>query len=133
MDTSATPNVTPLAPTFKRAARIWWAWIWRSVLLGLGGSIFISLVVGISGILNRTSDEVARAIAMVLAVLVSVPLGIWAFQMVLEKDFREFTIRLVPRAQEGSALKDHETLDSSQLNGEGQAEGTRRDNPGKQE
>ena len=132
MGTSATPSVAPLAPTFKRAARIWWAWIWRSVLLGLGGSIFISLVVGISGILNRTSDEVARAIAMVLAVLVSVPLGIWAFQMILEKDFREFTIRLVPRAQEGSALKDHETLDSSQLNIEGQAEGTQRDNPGKQ-
>jgi hypothetical protein len=131
MDTSAAPNVTPLAPTFKRAARIWWAWIWRSVLLGLGGSIFISLVVGISGILNRTSDQVARAIAMVLAVIVSVPLGIWAFQMVLEKDFREFTIRLVPRAQEGSALKDRETLDPSTMNGEDQPERTGRDYPGK--
>jgi hypothetical protein len=134
MGTSATPNVTGLPPTFKRAARIWWAWIWRSVLLGLGGSVFVSLVVGISGILNRTSEEVSRVIAMVMAVIVSVPLGIWAFQMVLEKNFREFTIRLVPRMQEGETLKSSETHDPSDVHADTNSEEqrARRDYPGKQ-
>jgi hypothetical protein len=100
----------------------------------LGGSVFISLVVGISGILNRASDEVSRIIAMGMAVIVSVPLGIWAFQMVLEKNFREFTIRLVPRIQEGAALKDSEAHGPSDVNAssEEETERTRRDYPGKQ-
>jgi hypothetical protein len=100
----------------------------------LGGSVFISLVVGISGILNRASDEVSRIIAMGMAVIVSVPLGIWAFQMVLEKNFREFTIRLVPRIPEGAAMKSGETRDPSDVNASREEETarTRRDYPGKQ-
>ena len=100
MNTPVPPNNAALPPTFKRAAVIWWAWLWRSLLLGLGGSMFISLIANISGILNRVSEDAARIIAMGLAVLVSIPLGIWAFQMVLEKSFREFTIHLVPKAKE---------------------------------
>ena len=71
------------------------------MLLGIGGSVFISLVLGISGVLNST-DETSRIIVMALAVAVSAPLGIWAFQMVVEKKFREFTIRLVPRVAPGT-------------------------------
>jgi hypothetical protein len=71
---------------------------------------------------------------MGMAVIVSVPLGIWAFQMVLEKNFREFTIRLVPRIQEGAALKSGETRDPSAVNASGEEEtaSPRRDYPGKQ-
>ena len=58
-------------------------------------------MLGISGVLNRT-DETSRIVVTALAVLVSVPLGIWAFQMVLEKKFQEFTIRLAPRVAPGT-------------------------------
>jgi hypothetical protein len=95
MNTSVKSGATFLEPTFKRAALIWWAWLWRSVLLGIAGSAFISLVLGISGVLSRT-DETSRIVVMALAVAISAPLGIWVFQMLLEKKFREFTIRLVP-------------------------------------
>jgi hypothetical protein len=101
MNTSIKSDTIFLQPTFKRAALIWWAWLWRSVLLGIGGSAFISLVLGITGVLNRT-DEASRLIVMALAVVVSAPLGIWAFQMVLEKKFQEFTSRLVPRVAPGT-------------------------------
>jgi hypothetical protein len=101
MDTSVKSGTSFLQPTFKRAALIWWAWLWRSVLLGIGGSVFISLVLGISGVLNST-DATSRVVVMALAVAVSAPLGIWAFQMVLEKKFQEFTIRLVPRVAPGT-------------------------------
>ncbi len=119
MSTPVLPNHPGLAPTFKRAAIIWWAWLWRSLLLGLGGSIFISLVVGISGILNHASDTAGRAIAMGLAIIVSVPLGIWAFQMVLEKSFREFTIRLVPRVSQELEIPSEQQRQSEPGEGEG--------------
>jgi len=105
MSTPVASGASFLQPTFKRAALIWWAWLWRSVLLGIGGSLFLSFVLGISGVLNRVSDQTARITVMALAVIVSVPLGIWAFQMVLEKNFREFKVRLVPNVQSESSPK----------------------------
>lgn len=97
MNTPVKPGAPFLQPTFKRTALIWWAWLWRSLLLGVGGSAFLSLLLGISGVLNST-DQASRVLVMALAVVFSAPLGIWAFQMVLEKKFRDFTIRLVPTA-----------------------------------
>jgi hypothetical protein len=95
--TSVAPGTAFLQPTFKRAALIWWAWLWRSVLLGISGSAFIALILGISGLLNGASDRTTQSVAMGLGLIVGIPLGIWAFQMVLEKQFREFTIRLIPK------------------------------------
>jgi hypothetical protein len=33
-----------------------------------------------------------------IGVALAIPVGIWVFQMVLEKNFAEFRIRLVPKA-----------------------------------
>jgi hypothetical protein len=33
-----------------------------------------------------------------IGVALAIPVGIWVFQMVLEKEFGEFRIRLVPKA-----------------------------------
>jgi hypothetical protein len=98
MATAAGVGAGFLQPTFKRAARIWWAWIWRSLVFGGAAGLFGSFVLNLSGILNRISEKAGQYLGAALGIALAVPVAIWIFQMVLEKDFREFRIRLVPKA-----------------------------------
>ena len=95
---AANSSVGFLEPTFKRAARIWWAWCWRSLVFGLAAGVFGSLVLSISGVVNHISEKAGQYVGLALGILVAVPVGIWVFQMVLEKDFGDFRIRLLPKA-----------------------------------
>jgi hypothetical protein len=97
MGTAAGMSAGFLEPTFKRTARIWWAWVWRSVLFGGAAGVFGSLVLNLSGILNHISEKAGQYLGVALGLALAVPVGIWVFQTVLEKDFGEFRIRLVPK------------------------------------
>lgn len=97
MGTAAGRAVGFLEPTFKRAARIWWAWVWRSVLFGGAAGLFGSVILSLSGVLDHISEKAGQYLGMGLGVVLAVPVGIWVFQMVLERDFGEFRIQLVPK------------------------------------
>jgi hypothetical protein len=98
MGTAAGPGTGFLEPTFKRSARIWWAWVWRSAVFGGAAGLFGSLVLSLSGILDRVSEKTGQYMGLAIGVALAIPVGIWVFQMVLEKEFDEFRIRLVPKA-----------------------------------
>jgi hypothetical protein len=98
MGTAAGPGTGFLEPTFKRSARIWWAWVWRSAVFGGAAGLFGSLILGLSGILARVSEKTGQYLGVAIGVALAIPVGIWVFQMVLEKEFGEFRIRLVPKA-----------------------------------
>jgi hypothetical protein len=87
-----------LPPTFARAARIWWAWVWRSVVFGGAAGLFGSVVLSLSGVLEHISDKAGQVLSAAIGIALAVPVGIWVFQMILEKDFGEFRIRLVRKA-----------------------------------
>jgi len=97
MGTAAGPGAGFLEPTFKRAAKIWWAWVWRSVAFGGAAGLFGSMVLNLSGILEHISERGAQLLGAAIGVALAIPVGIWVFQMILEKDFGEFRIRLVPK------------------------------------
>ena len=98
MSTAAGPGTGFLEPTFKRSARIWWAWVWRSAVFGGAAGLFGSLVLSLSGILDRVSEKTGQYLGVAIGIALAVPVGIWVFQMVLEKEFGEFRIRLVPKS-----------------------------------
>jgi len=98
MGTAAGPGTGFLEPTFKRSARIWWAWVWRSAVFGGAAGLFGSLVLGLSGILDRVSEKTGQYLGIGMGIALAIPVGIWVFQMVLEKNFAEFRICLVPKA-----------------------------------
>ena len=98
MGTAAGAGTRFLEPTFKRTARVWWAWVWRSALFGGAAGVFGSLVLGVSGVLEHISEKAGQYLGLALGVALAVPVGIWVFQVILEKDFGEFRIRLVPKA-----------------------------------
>ncbi len=87
-----------LEPTFPRAARIWWAWVWRSIIFGGAAGLFASVVLSLSGILEHISVRAGQFVSMAAGLALAVPIGIWVFQMILEKNFGEFRLRLVPKA-----------------------------------
>lgn len=97
MATVARTDSSFLEPTFQRTARIWWAWVWRSVLFGGAAGLFGSVVLSLSGILEKISDKAGQYLGLAVGIVLAVPVGIWVFQMILEKDFGDFRIRLVPK------------------------------------
>jgi hypothetical protein len=98
MGTAAGSGTGFLEPTFKRSARIWWAWVWRSAVFGGAAGLFGSLVLSLSGILDRISEKTGQYLGLGMGIALAIPVGILVFQMVLEKEFGEFRIRLVPKA-----------------------------------
>jgi hypothetical protein len=94
---SPTKSAGFLEPTFKRAARIWWSWVWRSVIFGGAAGLFGSVVLNLSGVLEHISERAGQILGAAIGIALAVPVGIWVFQMVLEKNFGEFQIRLVPK------------------------------------
>lgn len=90
------PNINFLEPTVGRAARVWWALMWRGILFGGGAGFVVGFVVGFVGAIAGASATAIRNIALVSGVIVGIPVGIYMVLHVLRKNFREFTIRLVP-------------------------------------
>jgi hypothetical protein len=103
MGTAAGASTSFLEPTFKRTARIWWAWVWRSALFGGAAGLFGSVVLSLSGILDHISQKAGQYLGLAVGVALAVPIGVWVFQIILEKDFDEFRVRLVPKAPPPSA------------------------------
>lgn len=98
MATAAGKDAGFLEPTFQRAARIWWAWAWRSLVFGGAAGLFASAVLSLSGILEHISERAGQLVSMAAGLALAVPIGVWVFQLVLEKDFGEFRLRLTPKA-----------------------------------
>ena len=114
MGTAASAETNFLEPTFKRTARVWWAWVWRSALFGGAAGVFGSLVLSLSGILEHVSEKAGQYLGLAVGAALAVPVGIWVFQVILEKDFGEFRIRLVRKAPPASTPPPIDELDRFQ-------------------
>ena len=88
-------DVAFLEPTFGRAARIWWALLWRGILISVGIGIVIGFVEGLGGTLMGIPSSKIMLLSVPSGVLIGIPVAIWVVQMVLRKRFRDFSIRLI--------------------------------------
>ena len=84
-----------LEPTFRRAATVWWAFLWRGVLLGFGAGFVVGFVEGFVGALAGIPSTTIRVLTMASGAIVCIPVGIYVVQLVLRKSFGGFSIRLV--------------------------------------
>lgn len=96
MSAAFTPSVNLLEPTFKRAAVVWWALLWRAILLGCGAGFLVGFIEGIVGSIAGMSVASIRQLALISGAIVGVPVGIYVVQLVLRKRYGEFTIGLLP-------------------------------------
>jgi hypothetical protein len=86
---SVASETTYLELTFRRLLCIWWAYFWRHLLYG-GGAVLIV------GFLERLAGLGGKHLLLSLsAVLVMAAVSMCMFGVVLHKQFRHFSIRIV--------------------------------------
>ncbi len=75
--------------------RIWWSIAWRTVVVTLLSVLAVGSMA--ATYLNHVGGEwPISAIINTLMLLFSVPAGIWAVKSVLNKDFRDYRLLLLP-------------------------------------
>jgi uncharacterized protein YneF (UPF0154 family) len=79
--------------TFGRAAKIWWAWTWRSMLIGVVLGIAIGFVIGIFS--ATVGLRHASVVKVVCGIIVFIIVGIWIVTRILKKYFAGFRILLI--------------------------------------
>jgi hypothetical protein len=84
-----------LEPIFRRAMVVWWGLFWRAGLLSLGAGFVVGFIEGVIGAVIGVPSPTIRMVTMFSGALASIPAGIYAVQMVLRKNYREFSIQLV--------------------------------------
>jgi len=105
MDTPLSADSAYLRPTLEYTIKVWWAWFWRMSLLGFAGTscVLVLLVMVLAALrihvpapvpTPRPSPDL-RKIILLPALLIGMATQVWAFQLVLKKTFKEFSIRLV--------------------------------------
>jgi hypothetical protein len=91
MSEALTPNANYLEPTFKRAAIVWWAFFWRTALIGG----LVGFTEGFIGAMAGKSAATMHSLLVISVAILMVPVGIYVVQLVLRKRYGEFTIRLL--------------------------------------
>ena len=84
-----------LETTFRRAMVVWWALFWRAALLCLGAGFVVGFIEGFIGAAIGVPSPTIRVVTMFSGALTSIPAGIYAVLLVLRKNYRQFSIRLV--------------------------------------
>jgi len=79
-----------LEVTWLRAATVWWAFIWRSLLIGFG----IGFVAAVAATITGYDAQGLWVSGLIYFTLI--PIGIWLFKYILTKPFNGFRIALVP-------------------------------------
>ena len=93
---SPASDATYLELTFKRVLCIWWSYFWRHMVYGVVAATIVATLedlAGLRGPLVRTLSAV-----LVMATVSMIVLGI-----VLNKQFGQFSIRLVPSPEPGNS------------------------------
>ena len=96
----------PLSLSFQRTLRVWWEFIWRnvvySVVLRIAGSIALSMTIGILAALGGPMREI---VPFVSQVLIDGAVGLFViYSGILDEEFADFRVTLVPRAPILSAV-----------------------------
>lgn len=105
MDTPLSIDSGFVEPSVERVIVVWWAWFWRMFLLGFVGAACIAFLFGIivavahihisAPVPTQRPSPDFRLVLFVPIFLASLAAQVWAFQLVLKKNFKKFSIRLV--------------------------------------
>jgi hypothetical protein len=86
---SVASETTYLGLTFRRALCIWWAYFWRPMLFGGAAVLIVGFLEGLAGLGGR------HLLLSLSAVLVMGAVSMCMLGVVLQKQFRHFSLRIV--------------------------------------
>lgn len=85
--------------TFARAARIWWAWLWRTLLVTVLASVALGLLVGLSARLLpglfSTAPGAITHLGRIAGGLFGCVIGIGMMRYILRRSFGGFRVALI--------------------------------------
>ena len=85
-----------LEVTWGRAARVWWSFMWRTIVFAaLAGGVIGFVTGGILGAAGASSQAISGIVTW-LGLAIGIPVGIWVTRIVLRKSWSDFRIALVP-------------------------------------
>lgn len=87
-----------LEATWKRAFRVWFAYIWRNLIAIFASMAAGAIVGGILGLIMGMlgfSNEVVRIVVMPISVILGLAISIIPMKLILDKDYGEFRLVLL--------------------------------------
>jgi len=97
------PGAEVLPPTFRRTARIWWSFTWRTIVYRIivAAAVFFPLgwIVGFLTAIFRGVSAVPSLITVFVAVANEAVVGLFViYSNILDEDIADFRVALLPRA-----------------------------------
>jgi hypothetical protein len=92
--------VERIEPTRQLAAKIWWAFAWRALLLVVGAGFLLGLALGLIGFALKTSQESMANVSGFLGLLIGVGASIEVMYRLLNKRFKTFQLVVVSPDEE---------------------------------
>lgn len=89
-----------LPVTWGRVIRVWWAYLWRSILVAIGATVIGMVVGGVIGMglgIVGISPEMIAMITTPIGLIIGIIVSIFPIKMILNKDFGDFRLALMER------------------------------------
>lgn len=94
----------PLPRTFRRTIRVWWTFVWRTLVYGLIVTFAGTILLGtLTGVLSELGRVMAIVTPIVVSVFISGIVGLFVmYSNILDEEFGDFRVALLPREAEAS-------------------------------
>jgi hypothetical protein len=92
-------DATPLPAVWRRTARVWWTFTWRSVVYSVVLSFLANVSLGIvTGMLSEMNRTLAVLVPMIRDLLIGAAVGLFVvYSNILDEEFGDFRVVLLPR------------------------------------
>ena len=87
--------------TWGRAGMVWWAYLWRLVVCGIGSSIvggIVGAIIGLVLAILKVPKEAIIFVSLPVGLLIGTLSSIIPMKLILGKDFGDFRLVLVSKA-----------------------------------
>jgi hypothetical protein len=94
----------PLPRTFGRTIRVWWTFVWRTLVYGLIVTFAGTILLGtVTGVLSEFGRVMAILTPIVVGVVIAGVVGLFVmYSNILDEEFGDFRVALLPRETEVS-------------------------------
>lgn len=90
-----------LEPTRALALKVWWAFIWRAVLLTMAGGFLLGVVFGLLGALLGLGVDALSGLAGFLGLVLGAVVSVEVMFRILKKKFAGFELALLHDPERG--------------------------------
>lgn len=87
--------MTEVEITWGKVAKVWWSFVWRSILYGLLAGIVPGFIIGLIGAIAHIDKSITLPLCLIAGSLIGISVGLWVTKKVLQNKYKDFRIALV--------------------------------------